>query len=76
MQKDCVIRICSTCKKPLPWSDTETGQMGWICCDDYYCSEFCLRESWDAGDLDKFEAHYSEDSDCYYTDWELEEIEE
>jgi len=74
MQKDCVIRICSTCNKPLPWSDTETGQTGWLCCDEYYCSEKCLNESF-SGD-DTWEQHFTEEGDCYYTDWELEEIKE
>ena len=74
MQKDCVIRICTTCGKPLPWSDTESGQGGWLCCDEYYCSQVCLDKS-----FDKFEEgwkeHFTEERDCYYTDWELEELE-
>lgn len=78
MQKEVVIRICDTCNKPLPWSDTESGQMGWICCDEYFCSEHCLYVSfntdYELGTLE-WEKHYSEDGDCYRTDWELEELE-
>lgn len=74
MQKECIIRICSTCDKPLPWSDTESGQTGWLCCDEYYCSPYCLKVSFvDSGTT--WEEHYSEDGNCYHTDWELEEIE-
>ena len=74
MQKDCVIRICTTCNKPLPWSKEETGQTGWLCCDEYYCSEGCLNESF-KGLGETWEEHYSEEGDCYFTDWELEEVE-
>lgn len=79
MQKECIIRICSPCDKPLPWSDIESGQCGWSCCEEYYCSEKCLcesfNESYEVGKV-LWEEHYAEDgTGCYYTDWELEELE-
>lgn len=79
MQKECIIRICGTCGKPLPWSKEESGQCGWICCDEYFCSEDCLDKSFEqpAGEHNEtWEEHFTEEGDCYYTDWELEEIEE
>ena len=78
MQKDVTIRICSTCDRPLPWSDTESGQTGWLCCDEYYCSEKCLYKSFDSDyevGRKMWNEHYSEEGDCYHTDWELEELE-
>lgn len=78
MQKDVTIRICSTCDRPLPWSDTESGQAGWLCGDEYFCSEKCLYKSFDPDyeiGRQKWEEHYTEDGECYYTDWELEELE-
>lgn len=78
MQKECIIRICATDGKPLPWSDTETGQTGWLCCDEYYCSEKCLYKSFNPDyeeGKNNWEEHYTEDGDCYHTDWELEELE-
>lgn len=75
MQKECIIRICSTCDKPLPWSDKESGQVGWLCCDEYYCSEKCLYTSfysdYQIGGV-AWNEHYTEDGDCYHTHWELE----
>jgi len=80
MQKECIIRMCTTCGRPLPWSDTESGQTGWLCCDEYYCTRTCLDESFnDAWNEDgtqmTWEDHFTEEGDCYFTDWELEEIE-
>lgn len=80
MQIEAVIRICGTCNSPLPWSREETGQEGWICCDEYYCSQDCLDKSFDSPDLPDdvreggWEGHYSEDGDCCWTNWELETI--
>ena len=74
MQKECTIRICSTCNKPLPWSDTESGQAGWLCCDEYYCKQECLDKSFNEAS-GTWEDHYTEQGECYRTDWELEEIE-
>lgn len=74
MQKECIIRICSTCGKPLPWSDTESGQRGVLCCDEYYCSEPCLNKSFEASGT-TWKEHYQDDGECYFTDWELEELE-
>ena len=74
MQKDVTIRICSTCDRPLPWSDEEFGQTGWLCCDEYYCSEPCLNASFE-GSGTTWKEHYLEASDCYFTGWELEEVE-
>lgn len=78
MQIDTTIRICTTCKHPLAWSETETGQTGWICCDQYFCSQKCLDESFE-GTGETWLEHYEtnggdENSDCYNTDWELEEV--
>lgn len=76
------IRMCATCNKPLPWSEEETGQCGWYCCEEYFCSEDCLDKSFDNPDvsdedrLNGWEGHYTDDGDCYYTDWELEEVKE
>ena len=78
MQKDVTIRICSTCDRPLPWSDEDPGQTGWLCCDEYYCSEECLYKSFnDDYEVGKvlWEEHYRDGDDCYFTDWELEELE-
>lgn len=75
MQKEVIIRICGTCDRPLPWSREESGQCGWLCCDEYYCSEVCLERSFKEVGT-SWESHYTEDGDCYHTDWELEEIEE
>lgn len=66
MQKECIIRICTGCGKPLPWSTEESGQTGWLCCDEYYCSEVCLGKSFDEDytkGLKKWEErHYSNSS--------------
>ena len=75
MQIETTIRICTPCGKPLPWSDTESGQTGWLCCDEYYCSKECLDESFNDAEGLTWEKHYTEDGDCYHTDWELEELE-
>lgn len=81
MQMETTIRICTTCTKPLPWSNTESGQKGWLCCDEYYCSEDCLDKSFDSPDLPDdvreggWEDHFTEDGNCYYTEWEIEEVE-
>lgn len=74
MQKECIIRICSTCDRPLPWSDTESGQCGWLCCDEYFCSKECLDKSFEGQEV-TWGNHYSYDGDCYHTDWGLEELE-
>lgn len=54
-------RLCRTCSKNM----TE----GYYCCDEYYCSEACLNKSFE-GTGTTWEAHYTEDGDCYYTEWE------
>lgn len=69
MQVEATIRICTSCNKPLPWG--ERGQTGFLCCDEYYCSQPCLDKSFEKTGTN-WEEHYSEASDCYYTDWELE----
>lgn len=46
-------------------------QTGYICCDEYYCSERCLNQSFAGLELDWHE-HYIDSNECYWTEWELE----
>ena len=63
-------RICTTCGKRLPIKDNV--QSGYFCCDEYYCSQECLDESFNDADGLTWEEHYHDDGDCYWTEWESE----
>lgn len=70
-------RICSACSKMLPLGRHEHRpeiilQRGWYCCDEYFCSESCLDASFKDTN-ETWEQHYSDDGDCYYTEWEGED---
>lgn len=54
-------RVCSTCTKPM--------SEGYYCCDEYYCSDDCVNAPF-VGTGEAWEEHYSEDGDCYWTEWE------
>jgi hypothetical protein len=79
MNMTTVIRTC-VCGEPLP-RNAEGLQNGWYCCDEYYCSQECLNRSFepinnhnDAGIAPiTWEDHYTEDGDCYWSEWEDEE---
>jgi len=53
-------RVCSECGVVM----TE----GYLCCDEYYCSERCLSQSF-KGSGTSWEEHFTEEGDCYWTDW-------
>lgn len=72
MQKEVILRICE-CGKALPLDD-KNQQRGWLCCDLYYCSEECLNKSFEGTGTTWLE-HYDDDGECYYSEWELEELE-
>lgn len=63
-------RVCKTDGKILPVIDGV--QKGWYCCDEYYCSQACLNQSFDSAPDDDsvWLKHYDDDGDCYYTEWE------
>lgn len=76
MQSEVIIRICSTCTTPLPFNEQKL-QEGIICCDEYFCNTDCLlgtrteyktHDEWVAD-------HYEEEGECYFSEWELEELE-
>lgn len=73
MQIVTIIRICTSCKLPLAFNK-DGHQEGYLCCDEYYCSKRCLDVSFEGTDTD-WEHHFEEDGDCYFTEWELEELE-
>jgi hypothetical protein len=73
------MRICSMCGEPLPIG-YENGnpkypvQQGFYCCDEYYCSQECLDKSFE-GTGETWNTHFTEDGDCFWTEWEIEEDE-
>jgi hypothetical protein len=72
MDTEVETRTCSVCGKPLPPADDPRMVVqGWYCCDEYYCSQKCLDASFE-GTGETWEQHYSDDGDCYYTEWEDE----
>lgn len=73
MQKEVTLRVCSACEKALPLNENHE-QHGYYCCDEYYCNETCLATSFE-GTGTTWNEHYSEEGDCYYTEWEWEELE-
>lgn len=73
MQIETVIRLCSTCKRPLPFNG-QGFQEGFLCCEEYYCSQRCLDKSMEAAGT-SWDEHFDEDGDCYFSEWELEEWE-
>lgn len=73
MQAEMTIRICDTCKKPLNFLPDGT-QSGVLCDDLYYHEGDCLNKSFE-GTGETWEDHYSEDGDCYFTEWEPEIVE-
>lgn len=72
MQVETILRFCDTCDKVLPFNEARTGQIGYLCCDLYYCDETCLNASFkDSGTT--WDEHYDDDGDCYWTEWYLED---
>lgn len=53
-------RRCAACGKPM--------REGFYCCDEYYCSQPCLDGSFE-GTGTTWDEHYSDDGDCYWTEW-------
>lgn len=78
MQAEATIRICSTCTKPLIFTLDAAGnviQEGVICCDLYYHEGECLYKSFNPDPVEgekNWNEHFTEDGDCYFSDWELE----
>jgi len=78
--EDFANRQCKTCGDVLPQKQHDhrpeiTLQVGWYCCDEYYCSEPCLYASFNSDLAEGYEnwsEHYSDDGDCYFTEWESE----
>lgn len=66
-------RSCNGCGQPLPLNAAGTDQTGFYCCDEYYCGESCLNQSFE-GSGTNWAEHYDEDGDCYYTEWPLVDI--
>lgn len=58
-------RTCLVCER--------TMSSGYYCCDEYYCSEQCLNAGF-VGTGETWAEHYSDDGDCYWTEWESESI--
>ena len=73
MQKYIVVRECDTCKKLLNFKPDGT-QEGVLCCDLYYHEGDCLNKSFE-GTGTTWEEHYTEEGDCYVTEWEPEFVE-
>lgn len=71
-------RTCSYCNNVLPVKTHEhrpdiQQQYGWYCCDEYWCSERCLKKPFlNSGET--WEEHYTDDGDCYYTEWDLSDL--
>lgn len=61
------MKQCSRCRAPMT--------KGWFCCEEHFCSQVCLDESF-IGTGETWDEHYnaatSEDGsgDCYWTQWE------
>jgi hypothetical protein len=63
-------RICDTCSEELPVNFNI--QYGYYCCDFYYCSDKCLITGTRFDSMKEWiEDHYTDDGDCYWTEWEL-----
>ena len=67
------MRTCTICGTAL-YKTSLNLEQGWICCDEYYCSKKCLDESFIDADGLTWEEHYTENGNCFYTEWELEEV--
>ena len=70
-----MLKICAIDNKPLQWNNNKTGQTGWFCCDEYYCSQDCLEKSFDNTDVMEeggWDNHFTQEGECYFTEWELE----
>jgi hypothetical protein len=80
MQREMIVRICAVCEKPLNFRQDGT-QRGVYCDGSYYHQDDCLEKSFE-GEVNEdgtpmtWESHYTEDGDCYYTEWEPEFVEE
>ena len=73
MQGTMIVRICATCDKPLLFKPDGT-QEGLYCCDEYYHEGDCVDVSLPSGQ--HWNDHYTEDGDCYFTEWDFELIKE
>lgn len=62
-------RICFMCDRELH-INKEGTQTGYYCCDEYFCNDHCLRKSFQFTD-ETWQTHYSDDGDCYWTEWEV-----
>ena len=64
------LRECNQCQRALPLHNEV--QFGYYCCDEYYCSNNCIEQSCaDAGTT--WAKHYTDDGECYFTEWEINE---
>lgn len=73
MQSSMTVRICSTCQEPLKFNFDGT-QEGIYCEDEYYHEGDCINKSFE-GTGTTWEEHYTEDGDCYFTEWGVELLE-
>jgi hypothetical protein len=64
-------RVCNGCDNTLT-VDYKGVQAGYYCCDEYYCSDKCLNMSFELSGT-TWDKHYTDDGDCYWTEWENEE---
>lgn len=65
-------RTCFMCNNMLA-IDENGFQSGYWCCEQYFCGDRCLNKSFlNSGET--WEEHYTENGDCYWTEWENEKL--
>lgn len=72
-QLEMIVRQCDECQKLLPLMDDGKGQQGYVCCDEYFCTAECVAKHRDMTVAEWESEHYTEEGQCYFTEWNTED---